>query len=361
MIAQSRISHSRIDTARSPLATTILPIIVIALAGWAVRTPLAAAYPLAALLLFTWIAADTLTLALIARTPNRRPPARAVLGTLAGASVVVALGTPAPLRAVLIETPLLAVSMIALIIAHVGGATRRARRALHDTTGGIADRWQGALAEIFPPALVRLAAAELAILHMALFRWGGPADVPAAARAFGYHKHLTPMCAALLILSAIEIAVYHLLVGHWSRTAAIVMFVLSDLGFVYLIGLVKSFRFRPILLTPQGAGARRLADRPNGPARRHRQHRDGFFRRGHPQFRDLQRRFARLAQRPAPAQPPHRTHHALADAQPRRRGLSPRRSRTIRSPAEVAAGAVRRLSGAELCGLMAAQRLASHE
>lgn len=256
MIAQSRVSHSRIDPARPPLAATILPIIVMALAGCAVRTPLAAAYPLAALLLFTWIAADTLTLALIARTPRRRPPARAVLGALAGASVVVALGTPAPLRAILIETPLLAASMIALIVAHVGWATGRARRALHRTTGSAADRWKRALAEIFPPALVRLAAAELAILHIALFRWGEPADVPANARAFAYHKHLTPMCAALLILSGIEIAVYHLLVGHWSRTAAIVMFVLSDLGFVYLIGLVKSFRFRPILLTPDGVQVR---------------------------------------------------------------------------------------------------------
>jgi hypothetical protein len=64
------------------------------------------------------------------------------------------------------------------------------------------------------------------------------------------------MCAALLILSAIEMAVYHLLVGHWSRTAAIVMFVLSDVGFVYLVGLIKSFRFRPVLLTPDGVRVR---------------------------------------------------------------------------------------------------------
>lgn len=256
MVAQSRISHSRIDPARPPLAATLLPIMVMALAGWAVRTPLAAAYPLAALLLFAWIAADTLTLALIARTPGRRPPARAVLGALAGASVVVALGSPAPLRVALIDTPLLAGVMMALIAAHVVWAARRARRALDNTTGGTAERWQRTLAEIFPPALVRHAAAELTVLHMALFRWGGPADVPTNARAFGYHKHLTPMCAALLILSAIEIAVYHLLVGHWSRTAAIVMFVLSDLGFVYLIGLVKSFRFRPILLSPEGVQVR---------------------------------------------------------------------------------------------------------
>jgi hypothetical protein len=60
------------------------------------------------------------------------------------------------------------------------------------------------------------------------------------------------MCATLLILSSIEMAVYHLLVAHWSRSVAIVMFVVSDLGFVYLLGLIKSFRFRPVLLTQKG-------------------------------------------------------------------------------------------------------------
>jgi len=109
---------------------------------------------------------------------------------------------------------------------------------------------------MFPPALVRLAAAEISVIHMALFRWGGPADVPANARAFAYHKHLTPMCAALLILSAIEIAVYHLLVGHWSRTATLVMFVLSDVGFIYLADLIKSFRCRPVLLALGGVRVR---------------------------------------------------------------------------------------------------------
>ena len=34
------------------------------------------------------------------------------------------------------------------------------------------------------------------------------------------------------------------------------MFVLSDVGFVYLVGLIKSFRFRPVLLTPEGVRVR---------------------------------------------------------------------------------------------------------
>lgn len=239
---------------RRQIAATIAPIILIALAGVAVRTPLAAAYPLAALLLFLWIVADTLMLALIARSSGK-PGSRAVLGALAGASFTVWLGSPPVIRGVLLETPVLALMMVAIVLGHVTWATVRASQAIN-SGGDRKERLVSAASELFPPALVRLAAAELTVLHMALFRWGGPPDVPANARAFAYHKHLTPMCATLLILSAIEIAVYHLLVGHWSRTATLVMFVLSDVGFVYLVGLIKSFRFRPVLLTPEGVRVR---------------------------------------------------------------------------------------------------------
>ena len=242
-------------TDRRHVAATVAPIIVVALAGMAVRTPLATAYPFAALLLFLWAVADTLMLSLIARSPGK-PASSAVLGALAGASVAVWLGSPPALRDVLLDTPVIALTMAAVVLGHVTRATARARHAINREGVGRRARWVSAASEVLPPALVRLALAEMPVIHMALFRWGGPADVPANARAFAYHHHLSPMCAALLILSAIEMAVYHLLVGHWSRTAAIVMFVLSDLGFVYLVGLIKSFRFRPVLLTPDGVRVR---------------------------------------------------------------------------------------------------------
>lgn len=49
----------------------IAPFMIVALAGLAVRTPLAAAYPLTALLLFLWLVSDTLMLALIAQTSGK--------------------------------------------------------------------------------------------------------------------------------------------------------------------------------------------------------------------------------------------------------------------------------------------------
>ncbi|MBV2150302.1 hypothetical protein N5J77_00670 [Sphingobium yanoikuyae] len=237
------------------IATKAAPFVIIILAGMAVRTPLAASYPFVALLLFLWIVSDTLMLALVARSSGK-PEWRAVLGVLAGASLTVWLGLPSSMRGLLFETPILALMMVVFVLSHIAGATARAGRVLSRPTSDRREQWLSAVSEIFPPALVRLAVAELTVIHMACFRWGGPADVPTSARAFACHKHLTPICATLLILSAIEIGVYHLLVGHWSRIASIVMFILSDVGFVYLVGLIKSFRFRPVLLTPEGVRVR---------------------------------------------------------------------------------------------------------
>jgi hypothetical protein len=241
--------------ARPQIVAQVVPFIIVALAGMAVRTPLASAHPFLALILFLWIVADTLMLALVVRSSGK-PEWRAVLGVLAGASFTVWLGSPSVIRGVLLDTPILALTMTAVVLGHVAWATARASRVASSENIDRKERWASVASEFFPPALVRLVVAELTVIHMALFRWGGPADVPEDARAFAYHKHLTPMCATLLILSAIEIAVYHLLVGHWSRAAAVVMFILSDVGFVYLLGLIKSFRFRPVLLTPEGVRVR---------------------------------------------------------------------------------------------------------
>jgi len=237
-------------------ALNAAPFVIIVLAGLGARTPLATAYPTTALLLFLWIATDTMLLALIARAPDRRPRWHAVLGTVAAAGIVVWLGSPAPLRAAFMATPVIAGVMAIVLLAHVVWAALRVRHAFRSAGTVARDRWTAAASEVLPPALVRLAAAELSVIHMALFRWGGAADVPAGSRAFAYHKHLAPMCATLLILSLIEIAVCHLLVGLWSPTAALILFVLSVFGLVYLVGLIKSFRFRPVLITAEGVRIR---------------------------------------------------------------------------------------------------------
>lgn len=240
------------------------PVAIVALAAAAARSPAAAHHPRAALLLFLWIVADTMVLSLIVRSHPRRPRAAEVIAALAAAAVTVAAGAPAVLRQALLSMPLLVAAFAIVLLVHGVGGAIRARRVLATSRAPRGARWIAAASEVLPHALVRFAAAEAALLHMALFRWGGPADVPHGSRAFAYHRHLAPMCAVLLGLSLIEAGVCHLLVAQWSRSAALAMFVVSDVGLVYLVGLIKSFRFRPVLVTSDAVRIRAgiLIDQP---------------------------------------------------------------------------------------------------
>jgi hypothetical protein len=238
---------------RSDLWTRLLPIMALFLAGWAVRTPLASAHPLVAGLLFLWIASDSRLLALIARAPRRRPAPRQVVAGLALAIFAVLVATPPIVRNALLSLPMLAGALAIVLVVHVGWGARAAWGRFRTAAEA---RWIAALSELLPPPLVRLAAAELRLLHLGLFRWGAAPDVPAGCQGFAYHRHLTPMAVTLLALQAIEVAVHHLLLAHWSAFAAYVLFVLSDVGLIYMIALIKSFRLCPVLLTPEGVRVR---------------------------------------------------------------------------------------------------------
>lgn len=130
------------------VAVKVAPFIIVALAGMALRTPLAAAYPFVALLLFLWIVSDTLMLALIARSSGK-PEWRAVLGVFAGASFTVWLGSPPVVRSLLLDTPLLAAAMAIVILGHVTWATARARQVLSGPVSEPKERWVSAASEIF--------------------------------------------------------------------------------------------------------------------------------------------------------------------------------------------------------------------
>ncbi|WP_246332005.1 hypothetical protein [Sphingomonas chungangi] len=236
-------------------AILIAPYVVVVLGRFAIRTPLASAHSLVAILLFLWVMSEAMLMALMFRS-TKRPGPDAVIGAFAGAIFTVWLCAPPAAANALKAMPFVAIGLSAVVACHVGWAALRARRILAGSEENLRERWISAISELLPPQLVRLAAAELSVIHMALFRWRGPADVPKGSRGFAYHKHLIPMSVTLLILSTIEIAVYHLLLGHWSRIGTIIMFILSDVGFIYLVGLIKSFRFKPILLTPNGIRVR---------------------------------------------------------------------------------------------------------
>ncbi|OAN65680.1 hypothetical protein [Sphingomonas sp. TDK1] len=238
---------------RSDLWTRLFPIAVLFLAGWAVRTPLARAHPLIAGLLFLWIASDSRLLSLIATAPRRRPAPRQIVAGLALAVFAALIATPPAVRSALLSLPMLAGGMAILLAVHLCWGASVAWMRFRTAADA---RWVAALSELLPPPLVRVAAAELRWLHLGLFRWGAAPDVPAGCQSFAYHRHLTPMAVTLLALQAIEIAVHHLLLAHWSARAAYILFVLSDVGLIYMIALIKSFRLCPVLLTPEGARVR---------------------------------------------------------------------------------------------------------
>ncbi len=231
----------------------VLPIVI---AGGAalLRLPVALAYPRIAALLFLWIASDAMMLGLIAR--HRRPGWRAGIAALATAGMAVFSLSPPPIRAALLTMPWALAVPVCAIALHGGWGLWRVVERVRHWDRRDPDRWPDLLAEILPRLLARFAVAEARLLHLALFRWNAAPDVPPGASGFAYHRHLQPMMIALLVLSCIEIGVTHLLVAHWNRTLALILFAISDVSLVYLIGLIKSLRLAPVLLTETGVRIR---------------------------------------------------------------------------------------------------------
>lgn len=237
-----------------PILPAIAPALAIAGAAALLRLPIAQAYPRAAALLFLWIASDAMMLGLLNRT--RRPGWRAGIAAMASAGMAVFSLSPPPIRAALFTMPWAMMVPVVAIALHGGWGLWRVAARLRAWNPADPDRWPALLEEMVPRPLVRLALAEARLLHLALFRWRAAPDIPAGTQGFAYHRHLQPMMIALLVISGIEITVTHLLVAHWSRTAAMVMFVISDVSLLYLIGLIKSLRLSPVLLTPAGVRLR---------------------------------------------------------------------------------------------------------
>lgn len=235
---------------RRALATIAGPVVVagsLALIGtsWAAGNPMLAAF------LFCWLVADGLMLATIAKHESSRPGPRALLGALAAASLVVLVGSHGPVREAIMAMRAVPAALLLTVAAYCGWSgwkavvTWRAEGSLEE-----------GLAQIFPRPFVTLALAEARVLHLALFRWGAPADIPAGAQGFGYHRYLAPMLAVLLVLQLIELGAVHVLVMLWNPTLAWVLLGISAWGAVWILALLKSLRLKPILLTDEGVRVR---------------------------------------------------------------------------------------------------------
>ncbi|MBX7493944.1 hypothetical protein K3163_12085 [Qipengyuania sp. 1NDW9] len=224
-------------------AVFFLPFLAILAGRFATHTSLAAEHPRTAALLFLWLCADALALALIAKAPKNRPGIRALLGALAAGCIVATIGAAAPVREALFDMQAVAMAMGLTVLAWAGWSVSVLVR---DVRRGRS--LASAAEQVFPPQLVGFAAKELAMLRLALLRWGEAPDVPPGAQGFAYHRVINPMIATFLVLQLIEIVVVDLLVSHWSETAALVLLALGIWGALFIVALMKAFRLYPILL-----------------------------------------------------------------------------------------------------------------
>jgi hypothetical protein len=133
------------------------------------------------------------------------------------------------------------------VVLHIGWGCQRAVKTYRAHELPDRQRLELALSEIIPQKLARVAAAELNIISNA-FRWNSPPDVPAGARGFSYYKLVAPMMWAFLFLATIETLILHLLLSMWNPTVAWVVFIISDISVLYLLGLIVSLRRLPVTI-----------------------------------------------------------------------------------------------------------------
>ena len=235
---------------RQTLATVLPPVVVFASLAL-IGTAWAAANPVLAAVLFCWLVADALALGTIAKAEKFRPGPKAMLGAFAVASFVILVGSRGAVREAIMAIPAVPLALGLTILAYLGWSGIKAVmqwRATHSL--------ENALAQVFPRQVVALALAETRVLHIALFSWRAPADVPPGTTPFAYHRYLTPMLAVFLALQLIELSVVHFLVMMWNPTVAWVLLAISVWGAIWILALLKSLRLKPVLLTEEGMRVR---------------------------------------------------------------------------------------------------------
>lgn len=242
-------------TARlSGIALIVLPILAVALARAMTFSDWAAANALVAALLFTWIVADSLVLATMARAPDHRPGAFAVTGMLAVAALIILTGAGGTVReAIFAMPPLVGAAMLTIALFVVWSALRF----LHALKHG--DGLEQAAIRALPgsaAAAIRFAIIESRVMRLALFGWRRDQDIPAGAEGFSYHRYLMPMVWVVLVLQGIELAAMHVLLRQWSPVVAWIWFGLGVAGGLWTVGLTQGFRIYPVLLAPDGVRVR---------------------------------------------------------------------------------------------------------
>lgn len=108
---------------------------------------------------------------------------------------------------------------------------------------------------LLPIRMAPLAHAELAILWMALFTWTKPKIAP-TERSFTSYGTFAAVLVAIVTLSIVEIGILHLILGRFSADAAWIGTAIGVLALIYVVGVLKSLRYRPTIVRKDGIVAR---------------------------------------------------------------------------------------------------------
>ena len=99
-----------------------------------------------------------------------------------------------------------------------------------------------------PRPLARFAATEALLLTYA-FHWRAKPDIPAGAVPSFYHRGARPMLWVLAGAGLVELVVLHVIaLVFWGPKLAWPLFALSEVGLIYVLGLISSLDKLPILI-----------------------------------------------------------------------------------------------------------------
>lgn len=103
------------------------------------------------------------------------------------------------------------------------------------------------LAIFLPDRMVSYVEFELEILWIAIAKWSAPKS-STDCRLFTSYGIMAPMLIAILVLSAVEIVVVHILVSQWSEGVALIVSGVGIFCAIYVFGILKSLITMPSIV-----------------------------------------------------------------------------------------------------------------
>lgn len=99
---------------------------------------------------------------------------------------------------------------------------------------------------------IKLMASEISILKLGLMPFGKKEAIPAEATGYSIHKDAGYIALFSIFLFAcfVELVGFHLLIAHYSNTAAIIISALSVYGIIIIVGDLTAILKKPVLVMP---------------------------------------------------------------------------------------------------------------